>query len=381
MRLLGTLRSLGRPERWREGWRLGWVSGGQGARALRGFYARHLRGLLWKGPGNETTVQAFVQVATVALAILLCWVLVLVRSSLGTATDLLGIDPALFDMPSMYEHIVIAMDAALSFRRALEEVGGMEAVGAHWVEAELTASLLEGMSPLHPMGWCLRTLDNPVTCVALSMPAWLVAMLAGGMLAVTYLRSLFSLPLIAAGVILGAAETHDSTRAAYTGWLQAIWTGLFQTQADAASPTGATTVWREHLPLARPKPAVPSDASPVDIQVRQLIEVFAANSPSRASEPEFALRGPGTSGLWFSTHARPSAAWVAGDDPTAAVGVLLFCFNTRCAYLPVRADTMLPGEPSYHWRAHDGIRLIDTDSLVGEPRLWTGPTKTLQPLR
>ena len=64
-----------------------------------------------------------------------------------------------------------------------------------------------------------------------------------------------------------------------------------------------------------------------------------------------------------------------------SVGVLLFCFNTRCAYLPVRADTMLPGEPSYHWRAHDGIRLIATENLVGAARLWAGPAKVLPPLR
>lgn len=299
--------------------------------------------LLLKDLNQEKSIESFIQTATILIAILAVWVFVLSRTVVTVCLDQLGIADSYFDVPPIYEIVASITDYYLKVIAAIGD-GGLIKESFENAAAQV-AQLNDGDGPT----WKELLLE------ILKTPALLLGLIVVAVGAVARLRTLIALPVIVSCVIYGAAELHQQAKFGAAEYISR------QVRTALASPeymSPASGNYRSLVddePSAKAPPPAPAKTKTKADKYFELITKVPEDSGHLA-----ALRGPDEIGGWFV------ASRVLDGVEHKMKGVILFCLQKRCAYLPAVASRQEPlfggGNPvSYQWDRSKGVGLLAID--------------------
>lgn len=270
-----------------------------------------VRNYVLKDLSRETSMESFVQTVTIILSILAVWFVVASRTAVGAMHELVGTPYFLFDYPSIYDTVLGMYDVVSmlvqNFSASEMDTGireyAAEAMGSD--PATVSVTLL---------GFSCRSM----TCVFWKTPLVLLGLLLLSLGTLARFRTMLAIPLIALFVGVGVGEVGKTVREGVLGGMYAALRANFVNPDRAVDAVrdvtrhgrmmaeGEGQVLRRQL-LARDLEVVPNGQNPLAFEVSREVD----------------------------------------GQVRSEQGILLFCLQQRCPYLPLTSlvvDNMLKSD-------------------------------------
>ncbi len=263
---------------------------------------------------KETSLESFLQTWTIIVAISGLWMFVFSRTFTLGFLGTLGVNPSIFNSPPVYEVMLGAVDGLLHVSQYLEE---------NW-----TLAVSQGNDAMNfymeTMGFSADNIPlsvrfftylgfSPFSITIAELPITLLLLLVISVTSIGFFKTFYSLPIIVFCVSTGAIQCRDWAAMYSVEAAHALVKGAFQSNPYNTLATGA---WSDPL--------------------------LTDFSDQR----------------WFS------AARVAGDTRYDFSGILLWCIQNRCLYIPAGDSPVIKnplGHDSYSWDLKKGLGVLFLD--------------------